>query len=140
MKKYEFKIVNEFKSFISRGNVVDMAVGVIVGAAFGKIVTSLVNDILMPLIGIILGVVIAVIKDNNVDMVIIAVKSRMDSNILTDLAKGIPLGVKVWRMPTFYAHITQKIFTNKMAVNWLFYDYVRPKHILYSRLKKVMMS
>jgi len=80
----------------------------------------------------------AVIKDNNVDMVIIAVKSRMDSNILTDLAKGIPLGVKVWRMPTFYAHVTQKLFTNKMAVNWLFYDYVRPKHILYSRLKKVI--
>lgn len=79
----------------------------------------------------------AVIKDNKVDMVIIAVKSRMDSNILTDLAKGIPLGVKVWRMPTFYAHITKKLFTNKMAVNWLFYDYVRPKHILYSRLKKV---
>ena len=80
----------------------------------------------------------AVIKDNHVDMVIIAVKSRMDSNILTDLAKGIPLGVKVWRMPTFYSHITQKLFTNKMAVNWLFYDYVRPKHILYSRLKKVI--
>ena len=80
----------------------------------------------------------AVIKDNKVDMVIVAVKSRMDSNILTDLAKGIPLGVKVWRMPTFYAHITQKLFTNKMAVNWLFYDYVRPKHILYSRLKKVI--
>ena len=80
----------------------------------------------------------AVIKDNNVHMVIIAVKSRMDSNILTDLAKGIPLGVKVWRMPTFYSHITQKVFTNKMAVNWLFYDYVRPKHVLYSKLKKVI--
>ena len=80
----------------------------------------------------------AVIKDNKIDIVIIAVKSRMDSNILTDLAKGIPLGVKVWRMPTFYAHITQKLFANKMAVNWLFYDYVRPKHILYSRLKKVI--
>lgn len=78
----------------------------------------------------------AVIKDNKVDMVIIAVKSRMDSNILTDLAKGIPLGVKVWRMPTFYAHITQKLFTNKMAVNWLFYDYVRPKHYIYSYVKK----
>jgi len=78
----------------------------------------------------------AVIKDNHVDMVIVAVKSRMDSNILTDLAKGIPLGVKVWRMPTFYAHITQKLFTNKMAVNWLFYDYVRPKHYLYSYVKK----
>lgn len=46
---------SEFKVFISRGNVVDMAVGVIVGGAFGKIVTSLVNDILMPLIGVFLG-------------------------------------------------------------------------------------
>lgn len=48
-------MVKEFKAFISRGNVVDLAVGVIVGGAFGKIVTSLVNDILMPLIGIVLG-------------------------------------------------------------------------------------
>ena len=44
-----------FKNFVSRGNVVDMAVGVIVGGAFGKIVSSLVNDILMPLIGVLLG-------------------------------------------------------------------------------------
>ena len=80
----------------------------------------------------------AVIKDNNVDMVIIAVKSRMDSNILTDLAKGIPLGVKVWRMPTFYAHITRKLFVSKMTVNWLFYDYVRPKHVLYSYAKRFL--
>jgi len=49
------KGMGEFKDFISRGNVVDMTVGVIIGGAFGKIVTSLVNDILMPLIGIILG-------------------------------------------------------------------------------------
>lgn len=46
---------SEFKKFISRGNVVDMAVGVIVGGAFGKIVTSLVNDLLMPLIGVVIG-------------------------------------------------------------------------------------
>ena len=49
------KSANEFKTFISRGNVVDMAVGVIVGSAFGKIVTSLVNDLLMPLIGVVIG-------------------------------------------------------------------------------------
>lgn len=49
------KMVDEFKNFISRGNVVDMAVGVIIGGAFGKIVTSLVNDILMPLIGVLIG-------------------------------------------------------------------------------------
>ena len=80
----------------------------------------------------------AVIKDNNVDMVIVAVKSRMDSNILTDLAKGIPLGVKVWRMPTFYSYITRKLFVSKMSVNWLFYDYVRPKHIMYSHIKRML--
>ena len=45
----------EFKEFIARGNVVDLAVGVIIGSAFGKIVSSMVDDILMPLIGIILG-------------------------------------------------------------------------------------
>ena len=46
---------SEFKEFIMRGDVVDLAVGVIVGGAFGKIVTSLVNDILMPIIGVIIG-------------------------------------------------------------------------------------
>ncbi len=45
----------EFKAFIMRGNVVDLAVGVIIGAAFGRIVTSLVNDIIMPPIGLLLG-------------------------------------------------------------------------------------
>ena len=49
------KSADEFKTFISRGNVVDMAVGVIIGGAFGKIVTSLVNDLLMPLIGVVIG-------------------------------------------------------------------------------------
>ena len=49
------KLVDEFKAFVMRGNVVDMAVGVIIGGAFGKIVTSLVNDIFMPIIGMILG-------------------------------------------------------------------------------------
>ncbi len=45
----------EFRAFIMRGNVVDLAVGVIIGAAFGRIVTSLVNDIIMPPIGLLLG-------------------------------------------------------------------------------------
>lgn len=49
------KFLNEFKEFAMRGNVVDMAVGVIIGAAFGKIVSSLVNDIIMPLIGVVTG-------------------------------------------------------------------------------------
>ncbi|QNK56978.1 large-conductance mechanosensitive channel protein MscL [Paenibacillus sp. PAMC21692] len=49
------KIVKEFREFAMRGNVIDLAVGVIIGGAFGKIVTSLVNDIIMPPIGMILG-------------------------------------------------------------------------------------
>lgn len=49
------KLLDEFKSFAMRGNVMDMAVGVIIGGAFGKIVTSLVNDILMPFIGVFTG-------------------------------------------------------------------------------------
>ncbi len=49
------KIFGEFRTFISRGNVIDLAVGVIIGAAFGKIVSSLVSDVIMPPIGMILS-------------------------------------------------------------------------------------
>lgn len=49
------KIIQEFKAFVMRGNVVDLAIGVIIGVAFGKIITSMVNDVLMPPIGLALG-------------------------------------------------------------------------------------
>ena len=48
-------MMSEFKSFAMKGNVVDMAVGVVIGAAFGKVVTSLVNDVIMPPIGVLIG-------------------------------------------------------------------------------------
>ncbi len=48
-------MIDEFKKFALKGNVVDMAIGIIIGAAFGKIVTSLVNDIIMPPIGLLIG-------------------------------------------------------------------------------------
>ncbi|WP_456397901.1 large-conductance mechanosensitive channel protein MscL [Desulfurobacterium sp.] len=48
-------MLKEFKEFAMRGNVIDMAVGIIIGAAFGKIVASFVGDILMPLIGLLIG-------------------------------------------------------------------------------------
>lgn len=48
-------MINEFKQFAMRGNVVDMGVGIIIGAAFGKIVTSFVNDVMMPPIGLLVG-------------------------------------------------------------------------------------
>ena len=49
-------MIKEFKDFAMRGNVMDLAVAVIIGGAFGKIIASLVNDVLMPLLGVILGV------------------------------------------------------------------------------------
>jgi large conductance mechanosensitive channel len=49
------RLLNEFKKFIMRGNVFDLAVGVIIGGAFGKIVTSLVNDLIMPILGVVHG-------------------------------------------------------------------------------------
>ena len=55
MKLKKSKFINEFKEFIMRGNVIDMAIGVIIGGAFGKITTSLVNDVFMPFIGWIIG-------------------------------------------------------------------------------------
>ena len=55
VKPPKVKLIDDFKSFALKGNVVDMAVGIIIGAAFGKIVTSLVNDIIMPPLGLLIG-------------------------------------------------------------------------------------
>ena len=49
------KMLDEFKAFAIKGNMIDMAVGIVIGAAFGKIVSSIVNDILMPPLGLLLG-------------------------------------------------------------------------------------
>jgi large conductance mechanosensitive channel len=64
-------MLKEFKEFAMRGNVMDMAVGIIIGAAFGKIVTSLVNDIIMPPIGLLMG---------NVDFSNLFVNLKMDAS------------------------------------------------------------
>jgi len=64
------KIIREFRQFAMRGNVIDLAVGVIIGGAFGKIVTSLVNDILMPIISILTGGV------NFVDLKLVLVQAE----------------------------------------------------------------
>jgi len=55
VKPPKVKLIDDFKAFALKGNVVDMAVGIIIGAAFGKIVTSLVNDIIMPPLGLLIG-------------------------------------------------------------------------------------
>jgi large conductance mechanosensitive channel len=63
-------MLKEFKDFAMKGNVVDMAVGIIIGAAFGKIISSLVNDVIMPPIGVLLG---------NVDFSSLAITLRQKS-------------------------------------------------------------
>lgn len=70
-------IIKEFKEFISRGSVVDLAVGIIVGGAFTLIVTSFVNDIIMPLISVIVG------KINFSDMKLVLIKETVDNAAVT---------------------------------------------------------
>ena len=74
------KFFQEFKEFAMRGNVLDMAVGVILGGAFGKITTSLVNDVFMPLIGMLIGGV-------NLGKLNIVLKPA------TDTAEAVTLGI-----------------------------------------------
>jgi large conductance mechanosensitive channel len=78
------KIAQEFREFISRGNVVDLAVGVIIGGAFGKIVTSLVGDVIMPPIG-------ALLKGVNFNSLFIS----LDGKTYESLAKAKELGAPV---------------------------------------------
>ena len=90
MKKIEIKdahkkamgFIEEFKAFAMRGNVIDLAVGVIIGGAFGKITTSFVNDIVMPLIGMLLGGV-------NLKELAVAIPSRWSENGVVKLQYGM---------------------------------------------------
>ena len=82
-------IIKEFKEFAMRGNVVDMAVGIIIGSAFGKIVTSLVNDIIMPPIGLALGGVdfnsfAITIKKATADAPAVAIRYGTFINVVVD--------------------------------------------------------
>jgi large conductance mechanosensitive channel len=76
-------MLKEFREFAIRGNVMDLAVAVIMGGAFGKIVTSLVNDLLMPLIGLLLG---GIIQRSSVSAVLLSngafVQSIIGSSLL----------------------------------------------------------
>jgi len=82
-------LMKEFKEFAMRGNVVDMAVGIIIGGAFGKIITSFVNDIIMPPIGMLLGGVdfkdlMFVLKPATDTVPAVAVKYGMFINVIID--------------------------------------------------------
>ena len=77
--------VAEFKQFIARGNVVDMAVGVIIGGAFGKISTSLVNDIIMPAVSMLVGGI------NFSDWKIVLKQAVLDVDGVTELAPAVAI-------------------------------------------------
>jgi large conductance mechanosensitive channel len=78
------KIAQEFREFISRGNVIDLAVGVIIGAAFGKIVNSLVSDIIMPPIG-------AVLKGVNFSNLYLAIDGKTYETLAKAKEAGAPV-------------------------------------------------
>lgn len=80
------KFLNEFKDFAVKGNMIDMAVGIIIGGGFGKLVTSLVNDILMPPIGMLLGNV------NFSDLKIVLKEAYMDAAGIAQPAVAINYG------------------------------------------------
>jgi large conductance mechanosensitive channel len=83
---------NEFKSFVMRGNVIDLAIGVIIGGAFGKIVTSLVEDIIMPPLGLIVG---------KVDFSNFFVPLSLTDKHFTSIAEAKAAGVTTWNLGMF---------------------------------------
>lgn len=85
-------MLNDFKQFIMRGNVVDLAVGVIIGAAFGKIVTSLVEDIIMPPLGLLIG---------KVDFSNFFIPLSLTDKSFNTIAEAKAAGVTTWNIGMF---------------------------------------
>jgi len=81
------KIVKEFKEFAVRGNVIDLAVGVIIGSAFGKIVDSMVSDLIMPAVGIIVGK----LDFSNLFLVLGSVPEGVDMTLTALRTAGVPV-------------------------------------------------
>ena len=94
------KFFQEFKAFATRGNVVDLAVGVIIGAAFQKIVTSAVNDLVMPLIGLITGN-----SNFNDAFFILRLPEGVDAAQVTSLATATELGVTTFNYGAFISAV-----------------------------------
>lgn len=94
------KMVDEFKAFIMRGNVIDMAVGVIIGAAFSNIVNSLVNDIVMPVVTLVTG------RISFTDMMI-----SLDGNSYASLAAAQEAGASVIAYGNFIQMVVEFLLT-----------------------------
>lgn len=96
MPKKKSAILAEFKAFALRGNVIDLAVGVIIGGAFQKIVTSVVNDLIMPWVGLLLGGV-----NFNDQFVILKVPEDVDRALITSVEAAKELGVTTFNYGAF---------------------------------------
>jgi large conductance mechanosensitive channel len=96
MLKNKKKLMGEFKTFAMRGNVIDLAVGVIIGAAFQKIVSSLVNDLIMPIIGLITGG-----SNFNEQFLILRLPEGIDKSQVTSLATAATLKVPTFNYGSF---------------------------------------
>ncbi len=96
MKNRKSKFLGEFKTFALRGNVVDLAVGVIIGGAFQKIVTSVVNDLIMPWIGLITGG-----TNFNDQFVVLKTPEGVDKAAITSLSEATALGATTFNYGAF---------------------------------------
>ena len=117
-------MMSEFKKFLMRGNVVDLAVGVIIGAAFGRITTSLVNDILMPPIGLLVGKV-------DFSNFFIAL-SRPDGEVYKTIEAAQKAGVVTWNVGMFINAVVNFL----LVAFAVFFFVVKPINALNERAKK----
>ncbi len=76
------------------------------------------------------------IEANKIDIVIIAIKRRMEEQFLTDMVFSIPREVNVYKMPDFYEMVTGKYYVDTMSMNWLFYDFMNRRSYVYSFCKR----
>ena len=114
---------NEFKSFIMRGNVVDLAVGVIIGSSFGKIVSSLVDDIIMPPLGLLIG---------RVDFSNFFIPLSLTDKHFNTIAEAKAAGVVTWNVGMF-ANILFQFLLVAFAV---FFFVVKPLNKLKKKDKE----
>lgn len=112
-------MLKDFKQFIMRGNVIDLAVGVIIGAAFGKITTSLVSDIIMPPLGLIVG---------KIDFSNFFIPLTMTDVAYKTIAEAQAAGVTTWNIGMFINVVIQFL----IVAFAIFFCVVRP----INRLKK----
>lgn len=78
-----------------------------------------------------------IIRENKIDIVIVAIKRRMEEALLTNMVENIPNSVKVYKMPEFYELVTGKYYVDRMSMNWLFYDFMNKRSLVYDFCKRI---